>query len=553
MGKQKKSNSSFLIQGMILAAAGMITRIIGIAYRIPVNNILGDVGQGFYGYAFQIYSIALILTSYSLPLAVSKLVSARVAKGEYKNARRILNGAIFFAVIVGVVVGVLIFFGGDFMATHLLRSPLSVYALKVLAPCLFIVALLGVLRGYFQGLGTMLPTAASQILEQIINAVFSIVGASYLLQAGKKVAETKGNKLIGPAYGAAGGTFGTLMGAVFALLFLVFVFYAYQRVMKRQMARDRTRYNESYSDIFRILLITIAPVILSTAIYNVSEFFDSIMFSQIMAAQGHTVKEYTGLWGMFNGKYNTLINIPLAMANALGASIIPSLTAAVTEGNRKQAHAKIHMAIRFAMIIAIPSCVGFLVLAKPILSMLYSGNIEIPAMMLRIGAVTVVFYCLSTVTNAVLQGVNKMTVPVKNAAISLVIHLLSLFLMLVVFKWGIYAVVVSNIVFSLSMCILNARALKNAESYIQETVKTFAIPIIAAAIMGITAAAVQLLLDLFVGGIFATLVTILVAVSVYGISLLKLGGLSEKEILAFPKGTVFLLLFQKLHLLKQED
>ena len=168
--EQKKSNGGFLIQGMILAAAGIITRLIGIAYRIPVNNILGDEGQGLYGCAFSIYNIALLLTSYSLPLAVSKLVSARVSKKEYKNAMRIFKSALIFALVVGAIVGIIIFTFSDFIAGDLYSQKYSAYALRVLAPGLFIVAVMGVLRGFFQGMGTMIPTALSQILEQIGRA-----------------------------------------------------------------------------------------------------------------------------------------------------------------------------------------------------------------------------------------------------------------------------------------------------------------------------------------------------------------------------------------------
>lgn len=551
--EQKKKNSSFLMQGMILAAAGIITRLIGIAYRIPVNNILGDEGQGFYGCAFSIYNIALLLTSYSLPLAVSKLVSARVSKGKYKNAMRIFKAALSFAIVVGALVGILVFVLSDFIADNIMSLKLSAYALRVLAPGLFIVAIMGVVRGYFQGMGTMVPTAASQIIEQIVNAVVSIIGASYLVEMGKKVAQSNTNPSLPYAYGAAGGTLGTVTGALFGLLFLLVLLKIYHPIMKRRMNRDKSKNLENYGDIYTILLLTIAPVILSTAIYNISETLDQGIFSNIMIAQGHTEKETAELLGMFTGKYNTLINIPLAVANALGASLIPSLTATVTNGTKQQIHAKISMVIRFTMLIAIPSFVAFLVFAKPILSLLYIGNIEIPAQMLQLGAITVVFYCLSTVTNAILQGVNKMTTPVKHGAISLVIHLVALFIMLVGFKWGIYAVVGGNIVFSLSMCILNANALSRATKYHQEVKKTFLIPLGAAALMGIAILGVYKLTGLVLPDKLAIIFTIIVAVAVYGISLLKFGGLSADEIVALPKGTTLLRIFQKLHLVKVEN
>ena len=551
VAKQKKNNS-FLMQGMILAVAGIITRIIGIVYRIPVANILGTEGQGFYATAFSIYNIALLLTSYSLPLAVSKLISARVSKGERKNAMRIFKGALWFAFIVGSAVACIVFFFSDFIAKTIMSMAPSAYALRVLAPGLLIVAVMGVLRGFFQGMGTMMPTAISQILEQIVNAVVSIIGASYLLEMGKKAAEKANNDSVAYAYGAAGGTLGTVCGALFGLLFLLFVMKIYSPTFKKQLKRDHSKKRESYREIYMILLMTIAPVILSTAIYNISETIDIGMFGSIMAAQGHSLKERSDLLGRFSSHYNVLINIPLAVANALGASLIPSLTAAVAVGNKKQIHSKIAMAIRFSMMIAIPSFVGFLVLANPILALLFNGNIDISANMLRLGAITVVFYCMSTVTNAILQGLNKMTIPVKHGAISLGIHLVGLLIMLVIFKMGIYAVVASNIIFSLSMCILNARSLKHDAGYRQEVKNTFLIPSIASIVMGGAAFVIYFLCNLVISQNVAVIIALIVAVLIYAVSLLKLGGLSSEEILALPKGSTLLSLFRKLHLVKEE-
>ena len=549
--EQKKKNSSFLIQGMILAAAGIITRLIGIAYRIPVNNILGDEGQGFYGCAFSIYNIALLLTSYSLPLAVSKLVSARISKKEYKNAMRIFKGALLFAVIVGALVGTIVFVFSDFIAGDIMSLRFSAYALRVLAPGLFIVAIMGVVRGFFQGMGTMIPTALSQIVEQVVNAIVSIIGASYLIEIGKKAVESKNNPSLPFAFGAAGGTLGTVSGAFIGLLFLLVVMAVFYPKFKRRIGRDQTNDLESYPEIYTVLFLTIAPVILSTAIYNISETLDQGIFSNIMVAQGHTEKETAELLGMFTGKYNTLINIPLAIANALGAALIPSLTATVATGSRKQINEKINMVIRFVMMIAIPCFVGFLVLAEPILDLLYSGNIEIPAQMLRLGAITVVFYCLSTVTNAILQGVNKMTTPVKHGAISLMVHLIGLYIMLVIFKWGIYSVVAGNIIFSLCMCILNGRALKKATRYTQEIRRTFLIPLKAAGIMGITTFLSNLLIGLVAPKTFTTLLALVLAVISYGIALLKLGALSSDEIVALPKGAQIYRILQKARLIDE--
>ena len=191
--KKKQKSGDFLIQGAILASAGMITRIIGIAYRVPLTYIVGDEGMGFYGYAFEVYSIALLLSSYSLPLAVSKLVSARMAKGEKRNAIRVFLCALVFACAVGLLISLIIGFGAGGISTYLMSAPFSRYALRVLAPGLFIVAIMGVIRGYFQGMGTMLPTAVSQIIEQIVNAIVSLMAASYLLKVGTAIAKARKN------------------------------------------------------------------------------------------------------------------------------------------------------------------------------------------------------------------------------------------------------------------------------------------------------------------------------------------------------------------------
>ncbi|SHJ90753.1 putative polysaccharide biosynthesis protein [Hespellia stercorisuis] len=550
--RKKRKENEFMIQGAILSAAAVITKIIGVAYRIPLTNILGDEGNGFYSYAFEVYAIALLMSSFSLPLAVSKLMSARIARGQRRNAFRVFLCALIFAVFVGAVVAIVIFFGADVISAKLLSAPLSAYALRVLAPGLFIVAVMGVVRGYFQGLGNMIPTAVSQVIEQFINAIISIVGAIVFIKFGTSIAEKKGDELIAAAYGAAGGTLGTVMGALAALIFLLVLLYGYRKTIKKQIRMDQTRSLESAERIFKILLLTIAPVIMSTGIYNINQVLDQVLFNKIMAAQGFTKKEYISLMGIYSGKYNTLINVPLAIANALGASVIPSLTGAITRGDRKLAHEKIAMSVRFAMIIAIPCCAGFIVLASPLMQLLFGDSRPLPALMLAVGAVTVVLYSLSTVTNAILQGINQMMAPVKNAAISLFAHLAALLIMLVILKWSIFSIVAANVIFSLLMCVLNARDIRKANGYRQERDKTFYKPITASVIMGVITYAVRLGLALIMNGKIATILSILVAVIVYAISLLKLGALTEEEILEMPKGQVIVRICKRFHLLNRQ-
>ena len=163
MGDRRKN--SFYIQGTILAAASILTRIMGIAFRIPLTRIIGDEGIGAYSNAYEIYNLALLLSTYSIPIAVSKLVSARESKKEYINSYRVFLTAMGFAAIAGAVASLITFFGAEYFSLTLFKSSSSAIPLKYLAPTIFVFAIMGVLRGFYQGKNTMLPTAFSQLLE----------------------------------------------------------------------------------------------------------------------------------------------------------------------------------------------------------------------------------------------------------------------------------------------------------------------------------------------------------------------------------------------------
>lgn len=552
--RKKTRGDDYLVQGSILAAAVVITKVIGVVYRIPLTNILGDEGNGFYGYAFQVYAIALMLSSLSLPTAVSKLVSARMAVNQKRNAFRVFLCSLAFAVIVGLIISLAIFLGAGAISEHMMKAPLSIYALKVLAPGLLIVAVMAVIRGYFQGLGTMVPTAISQIIEQIINAVVSIVGASVLFGIGTKAGQKTGEELLGPAYGAAGGTLGTVIGAAAGLLFLLFVLFLFKGVIKKQLRHDRRAERESYSHILKILILTAVPVIFSTAIYNINQILDLTIFNHIMDSQGFVEQEYMALQGIYTGKYDPLINVPMSIPYALSTSIVPALTAVVMAGKKRKTHYQIDQTLRLTMIFTIPSCIGFIVLASPLMVLLFNDAGKTPARLLMLGSIVIVLYGWSTITNSVLHGLNYMSAPAKHAAIALVLHLGAIVLMLMVFKWNVYALVGSNIVFAIIMCYLNQRKIRQVCGYKVNVRRIFVKPVIAAIVMGIVTYAVFLLFDMLIGGrVFPTLIAIVVAIIVYAVLILKLGALSKADVLALPMGGKLLRVFQKLRLMPADD
>ncbi len=547
----RKSSTGFLLQGSILAIASLISRIIGLLYRIPMTAIIGDAGNDYYGSAFQIYNILLIISSYSLPLAVSKLVSANMSQGKRRNVYRILKCALIFALISGTIAALILLFGAEYITGTIMKTPLSVFAVRTLIPVLIIVAVLGVMRGFFQGLGTMMPSAVSQILEQIANAIVSIWAAYVLYSYGTKVGALLGDaENYGSAYGAAGGTIGTGVGAFVAFLFSAFVLVAYLGRFKQKMRKERKSNVDSYGSIFHLLIITIVPVLLSTTIYNCNALLDQAVFKNIAVLQGYKSSEYGVLNGIYTGKYQVLINVPIAIASSMAASSVPAVSAAFSAGRRKEVRGQIVMAIRFIMVIAFPCAVGMGVLAGPIMQMLFSDSSDTARWMLQLGAVTIVVFSLSTLTNGLLQGINRMKEPIKNALIALVLHLFVLAGLMWFLDLNIYAVVIANACFGLIMCILNGRSLRKYSGYRQEIKRTFIIPAISSLGMGVVVYLVYtLVLYLIRINTVATVLSILAGVFTYFTLMLLLRGVTEKELLRFPKGTVLVRIAKKMHLL----
>ena len=549
------TRNNFVVQGSILAIAGIIVRLIGMLYRIPLIEIIGTEGNGYYTSAFSVYSILLIVSSYSLPTAVSKMVAGRIAVGQYKNSQKILKAALIYATVVGALACFVLWFGADLFA-QLLGMPFCRYALKTLAPTVWIMAYLGVLRGYFQGHGTMVPTAVSQLFEQIVNAVVSIGAASWLVKKGLEADLVYGETEYASSFGAAGGTLGTGAGAAIALAFFLLLLFLYRPVMRRQLKKDKTGREDSFGKIAVVLTITILPIVLSSTVYNISSVLDNYLFASGLRALGEE-DQMAALWGVF-GEYHLLFNIPVALANALSSSLIPALANAAAMRDRKAAVQRTRTAIRFSMIIAIPAAVGLSVLAEPICNLLFaSHDNELLIKLMVAGSAAVVFFSLSTMTNAILQGTNHMSAPLIHSAIALIPHVLFLVIFQRVMGLGIYSVVYSNVLFALVVCILNQLAIRKYLRYRQEYKKTFLVPIACSAIMGFAAfgaytAIYSLLPERMASGrlgiILALCPAIFTAVLIYGVLLLRFGGFSDKELKEMPMGTRLLGAARKLHL-----
>ncbi|MDO4261604.1 MAG: polysaccharide biosynthesis protein [Eubacteriales bacterium] len=548
----RRNRSNYIVQGGILAAASILVRVIGMVYRIPVTRILGPVGNSYYSAAYEVYSMMLLISSFSLPLAVSKLVSARLADGQARSAYKLFRCTLAFALVSGGAASLLVYFGAGFFSEVLVSTPESRLALQVLAPTILIVAVMGCLRGYFQGLGSMVPTAVSQVVEQIVNAAVSIGAAWFLFRYGLKLDALLDTDTAAYAYGAAGSTLGTGVGALAGLLFLLLILAVYQRVMNRRIRTDKSRQTESAAEIFGLLLATIFPVILSTAVYNLSGIIDQGIFKHLMAYKSYAGTEIDELWGIYSGEYKLLTNVPIAVASAMASSTIPALTRARIARDRRQMRRKTENAIRFVMVVCIPCAVGLSVLASPILQLLFGQreHLAVSALLLQTGSVSVVLYGLSTLTNGILQGMDRMKLPVIHAAVSLALHVILLVVLVMALDLGIHAVVWANIFFAFLMCVLNGRSIARHMRYRQEVRRTFLVPAVSSALMGAAAFGVyEGLMAASKSNAVSTLAACAAAVAVYAAALLLLKGLTEEELLGFPKGRTLVRIVKKLHLM----
>lgn len=539
--EKKEKRSDFLVQGSILAAASIIVRLIGMFYRIPMANIMGEEGQGLYSIAYDIYSLALILSSYSLPLSVSKLMAAKNINKEYKNAMKIFKCTLVFAVTSGGIMAVFMFVFADVLA-GLYGSPNAAYPLRILAPTIFVVAVLGVLRGFFQGKSNMLPTAVSQIMEQIVNAVVSVAAAYGMMKM-----HSASEKISG--YGAAGGTMGTLCGALTALLVLIFLFLVNYPYERKKCRHDKTEHTEDTKRVFHVLLLTIFPVILSQVVYQSSSIVDKFLFSQLTKAQGmvNTVRE--AQFGMYS-YYTLLVSVPLGISTAMSSSILPSITASRARGDQEMVRLKVHDSIKLNMLIAIPCAVGIFVLADPIIRLLFPSTGAMTGRITAVGAFAIIFYALSTITSAVLQSINQMQLPVIHSAVSMAVQAVLLVCLVNFTPLGIYSLAICNVVFPLIVSALNWLAVKRYLAYDQEVKRTFLLPFLVSLVMGASAFLVyQGVYFIVRSNLVSCLVAILVAVLVYFVLLIKVKAVTKEELYDMPMGGRLVTLAKKCRLM----
>lgn len=553
-----RRSSGVLVQAGILAMASMIVRVIGLLYRAPLTAIIGDEGNGYYGTAYNIYTIILMVSSYSMPSAISKLMAQKLAVGEYRNANRVFRCALTYGVLVGLVGSGLLFFGARFLVPDV-----AVCVLQVFAPTVFLFGILGSMRGYFQARGSMVQTSVSQILEQLANAVVSIAAAWLLMQTAVGADPTRRAQL-----GAMGSALGTGAGVLIALLFMIFCFRRSKEGRKAEILSDATGKEEKYRIFLRDTVLVITPFMLSGVIMNLTTSLNQTIYMRMLIdLKGAGETATTTLYGIFSNKAVVISNIPISIATAVSSAIIPGISAAYARRDETGARRQVGNAIRITSIVAIPSAVGLAVLARPITMLMFPQmeSLELASSLLSLLAVTVIFYSISTITNAALQSIGKMNLPLVSAGIALVVQTVVLVLLLRFTDLDVRALVLVSILYSVMIFAVNQYYLRRFLGIRQDVRRDYLQPLVCAALMGAAAKAVYYLVSMaaepvenlpkgfYFRNLAATAAALLAAVLVYGYTMVRSGTVRRKDLLSMPKGQSLVRLMEKLHWLPETE
>ncbi|MDR1704381.1 MAG: polysaccharide biosynthesis protein [Clostridiales bacterium] len=449
----KKQGSQFVKQAMILALASFLSRLLGFIYRMPLTNKIGDEGNAYYGKAYTVYTFILIFSSAGLPSAISKLVSERISLGRRDEAHRVFKAALAVSAAFGAVCMAALFFGARAFSVFM-DSPNSYYSLLALAPTVFIVAVMSAFRGYFQGLGTSVPTSVSQVVEQGFNAVFSIVLASLFMDM---VSE---NPI---ALGAAGGSAGTGVGAVFGIFTVVAFYFMQKREIDYAVNRSRQanirKARAGFGSLAAEILKTSMPIIAGTAVLTITNLIDSSMMTDRLLAGGLSIERADELFGQLTGKYSTIITLPLSISAVFATASMPSISSSNVLMNARAVEYKINTALRLTMMICVPAAAGLAILGDPIVRLLFRDYPE-GGILIQIGAVNIIFMALNQILTGPLQATGNVVIPIIAAGAGAAVKIISNFILVPIPEINIIGAVISTLLCYVTASAINWRMLK---------------------------------------------------------------------------------------------
>ena len=393
----------------VLGITGLICKIIAVLYRIPLAWLIGEQGLGTFQLVFPTYNLLLTISSAGLPVAISRIVSYNLAKGDVRNTKRTFKHALVILTIVGIV-GTLLMIALRTFLSDRVGDPLTAAGFVAIAPSVAIVCIMSAFRGYIQGQQNMKPTAISQLIEQIGKIVIALP----LAYLGSRIGAT-GPEDINIGYAAAGALLGTSVSELFALAFMFFVYY------RRRYALDTIRQNDEvpllrWRQINRNLLNLAIPITIGACIIPLASFIDSGMIvHRLVDGAGFLREDARAMYGRFSGYVITLINVPTALALAISMSMVPAISANVARGDDHAVRRSTYAGLRMAFLIGLPCSFGMSILAKPILAMVYKFSspeaLNQTAQLLSFSGFTVILFTVVQATSGILQGLHKQKIP----------------------------------------------------------------------------------------------------------------------------------------------
>ena len=534
---QPQKQNSFFGGAAILAAGILIVKLIGMFYKIPLINIIGEAGAADFNNAYNIYAVLLTVSTAGLPVAVSKLVSEANALDRRNQVRRTFRLALVLFLALGLVSFLVMFFRADALA-GMMNASKAAAGIRALAPAVVCVGCLAALRGYSQGHSNMAPTSVSQIIEALCKLVVGLGLAFWLVKQGKD-----------PDVAAAGAITGVTVGTVVALAYMVLDFLLSRG---REDTRGTDRPDSAGSILVNILKIAV-PITLSSSMVGIVTVIDSsLVQGQLQSALDLTEQASRTLYGNYSGALN-IYNLPTSLMAAITASVIPAVSAALARRDRRGAARITGSALRITALLSFPMGVGLFVLGTPIIRLLFpSLNVEVAGPLLSTLGIATPFVCMVLVCNSVLQAHGFINLPVIVMVLGGIVKIVNNYNL--VGAIGIAGAPVGNILcFGLALVldlVVITRVIPNRPRLLPIFVK----PAIASAIMGEAAWAVYGLLSRVLtaeqvneagetirvvsrmGNALGIFLAIAVAGVVYLVLVVAIRAISKDDLALMPKG-----------------
>ena len=531
-----------------MLGAGLIAYLIGLIIRIPLVHIIGDKGLGFFAAGMELLAVLSAVFSYGISKTVMLLVKYRAKRDMFKSAKKVYRSALFFTMVISILAAVFVFFFGEFIAQTFVLEYMGYLAVMAVAPAILLSGLLGVIRGYLQGMGAMTPTVHSKLLEKVIMLFACLMLAAERYNYGLKVAALLRNDDYAAAEGAMGAAIGVSIAGGVAVLHMVFIKLAYTGTFKQQLAKDTSKYVESNGQIISMFFSVALPYLLCALLYNMNYLVDQRIFNYAMNRQERGSIRVAH-WGIYYGKYSVIIGI-FAVACALAAvSGIPRIAQMYEKQEYGEAKYRIESKVHHLAILSIPCAVWTAVLAEPMVGMLFTGDQDTAAKLLRTGSSVIVVFAFSYFFMSLLQRIRKIRIVILGGLAAFVVHLIFLLALINSTKLGIVAVALGLLVFWLVACIAGFIGVMQSVRFSVDWIRTLGVTAIAAGASGLLGLFLSKLLIGLIGNAVTFILCFVLCIIVYLVVLIALKGVREDELEDIPGGNAIVVLAERMHLM----